>query len=209
MKTTNLLGIIFIFITACCEKKETIYKKTNFKTSQVSEFIPTLSGPTTFISDSNKTIMFNEVVSQHCFIETDNCYRGECCNEKLQFEQKQIIYRSISDNITFQMRIISNENEDYLSLSMTPDFPARQSLYGAAEYGGNLNFAYISNHSDSFGFRYLDSVIISGQSYKNMYVFSGKQDSWTDRLYAEKIYYSRADGIVAFVLNNKTNWRKF
>ena len=208
MKTSNLIGLILVFLTACCDKKETTYKKTNFKTSIVSDFIPTISGQITFVSDSNKTTIFNEVLSNHGFVETDNCYRGECCNEKLQYESKQINYRSTNDNFTFQLRITSDENTDNLSVIMTPDFPARQSLYGDAEYGGSLNFEFIANRLDTLGVTYLDSIIILGQTFKNIHVFTGKPSTWLDRLYAEKIYYSKTEGIVAYILNNKTIWKK-
>jgi hypothetical protein len=208
MKTYDFYFLILVFITACCDNKETTYKKTNFKTPLVSDFIPKTLNQVTFASDSNKTIVFNQVVTEHNYIEADNCFRGQCCNEKLQYEFKKIIYRSVTDNMTFQLRINSAEYTDLLTLSMTPDFPARQSLYGDADFARDINFEYISNHIDTLEISYLDSIIIQGQTFNKVHLFSGKPITWTDRLYADRIYYSKTEGIIAFRLNNKSTWRK-
>ncbi len=187
-----------------CDKSKKQVRITRLK-GMNSLYIPALFGSMDFVSDSGVTMKFDEVTTTHEFKEVQNCQCIECCcSDYVNYEITRQVYWNHKDNFTFQMVLNSDDVYDGMLFTMSRS-SSDPCNYGDVEYIRNDSISDAFN--DSIPNRlFLDNLDFRGKAYKNVYQISVPDLYANTRKYAETVYYTQSNGIIGFILNDKSKW---
>lgn len=212
MKTlkTSVLTIFGIFIfqlfTSCvkCDKSNQVVRNVPFKTFSKT-LIPNLNGSIEFVSDSNKSILYDNVYTVNEFNKYKTCMCIECCcYDYINAESTRLVYNSSKENVSFQFYIGAADSFDVSQFGMYS-----MSSNSANKYVSSLSYFENENPekltTDSINnCKFITTKTLNGKTFNNVYSIKGTSDE--NMKYAIEVFYSTKDGIVAYILNDKSIW---
>ncbi len=203
------LGIIIlqIFISCGkCDKSNRVVRNVPFKTFSKT-IIPTLNGSIEFVSDSNKSIIYDNVYTELGFKEHKNCSCIECCcYDYVNVESTRLVYISSKENVSFQVYIGAGDSIDYMQFYMGSMFSDSSNKYvRSLQYFESENPEKLITDSIN-NCKFLANKTLNGKTLNNVYSIQGT--STENMKYAKEVFYSSKDGIVAYILNDNSIWLK-
>lgn len=197
--------IIFNCLTSCkCSKDDQIIINLRLRDSSNS-FIPELKGSVTFESDSQKYIVFDKVETTRNFDEFDDCVEG-CCNHVFNQESKRLGYNN-KDYLSIQIFTYALDSFDDFSIVMGNNCGTCPSDFASlVRYINHDDIANILNYKNK-NIIFDSTLNLAGKTFNDVFSFSSISYS-PDKKFAEKIYYNKNDGVIGFVLNDKSVWVK-
>lgn len=213
MKTlkTSVIIIFGIFLfqlfTSCvkCDKSNQVVRNVPFKTFSKT-LIPNLNGSITFVSDSNKSIIYDNVYTENGFNKYKTCMCIECCcYDYINAESTRLIYNSTKENTSFQVTIGAGDSIDIMlfdMFKMSSDTSNYVSLLRYFDYENPEKLITDSINNCKF----LANKTLNGKTFNNVYSIQGT--STENMKYAKEVFYNTKEGIVAYILNDNSIWLK-
>jgi major membrane immunogen (membrane-anchored lipoprotein) len=198
--------LIILMLLSACAKRDISTKTTKINSLKAfsKSFVPNVIGPLVFISDSSKFIRFEKVSTETIYTEYPTCLCIECeCNTYINQESTRLMYSSGSQNISFQLSVVAGDSVDFLTFGMYKMSSDTSEYVYSLRYFDNENPLKLTTDSIA-NCKFLASKTLNNKVFNNVYVISGKTEE--NKKFAEEVYYTSKEGIVAYKLNDKSIW---
>ena len=196
---------IILLLSACyrCPKGKITDYYSQFKSEEARRFINSNTAPIRFYSDSGKSILFDQNTYQLGENTANPCEPENCCYERFTIEESRLVIYSPDNDFSFQLHLYSQDSQDVISVVMFSQNQKKYSTY--TDFYRDENFLTIKNQTDS-NCQFLDSITLNQRTFKNVYEFKAYQYVPNPLPFADRLYYSPSQGIVAFRFNDKSLW---
>ena len=186
-----------------CDKANDVVRAASFKPFSKT-LIPYINGSVVFVSDSNKSIVFDNVSTEHGFNKYKTCMCIECCcNDYVNQKSTRLLYTSNNKNVSFQVFVSAGDSTDFMLFDMYKMSSDTSEYVTSLRYFNNEN--PLKPNTDSIAnCKFLASKNLNSKVYNNVYVISGNTDE--KKKFAEEVYYTSKEGIIGYKLNDKSIW---
>lgn len=186
-----------------CDKANDVVRTSSFKPFSKT-LIPSINGSIEFISDSNMSIVFDDVSTEHGFNKYKTCMCIECCcNDYVNQESTRQLYISNKKNVSFQVYLGAGDSIDFVRFGMYKMSSDTSEYVSFLRYFDNENPLKLTTDSIA-NCKFLATKTINNKVFNNVYVISGKTDE--NKKFADEVYYTSKEGIVGYKLNDKSIW---